>query len=483
MRKDSPSTSLIRSIENWFYAPESPYALALFRILLPFCLMFGVLPRWWHARELYSADGSPAPFWEGYGHVSLLPIPPGWLAVGLYTLLVMFLLCVMLGWKTRLSLVLAGVLYSYFGMLDALGTMAKFTIAGTHFLLILSLSNCGQVWSIDAWLRGPVPAKTLQSPRWPRRLVQLLIGIIYFGAAATKLHTPLYFNGDQLIYWMLTDVNMSNPFGEFLTLFPSLIVFMCYVTFFWEATFLFIAWRGWARSIMLSLGIVFHVMTYFTLGLVVFPAIFIAAYACFLSESEARAVGEWFARRFHRLSRWLSRVAESREQLALLRTFPGFLGVVAIVSTLGVAAEATRDPYLERGPQGKLPLPVLEDERVSELLRNDQGLRSQDKVFSFDIGTTFVGGVLADRRRTFRYGEVARIQCRVVQPHEDMWIEVNLHDAENRLIERLGDVVPRESSRANFYYNMVEAFTPGDYDLVLRVDGQEVHRKRITLAK
>ncbi|WP_437206358.1 HTTM domain-containing protein [Planctomicrobium sp. SH664] len=482
----------LQRVENWFYAPEVPYALALMRILVPFGLMFGVLPRWFHARELYSTDGIPAPFWEGYGHTDLLPILPGWGAVALYTLFVFVLTSAMLGWKTRFCLAMSALLYPYFGLLDALGTMAKFTIAGTHFLFLLTLSDCGKVWSIDAWLRGPVPESELRSPRWPRRLVQMLLGLIYLGAAATKLHTPSYFNGDQLSYWLLTNVNMANPLGEFLTLFPALIVVMCYVTLLWEATFLFLAWRGWSRVIMISLGIVFHLMTMFTLGLVVFPLIFIATYSTFLSEREARGIGEWVAGRGRALQKLTGRLADATTApgstarggwLGVLGTIPGFAAVLVVVSSLGVAAEATRDPFRERGPQGKMQLPALSDERAAELLRNDVAVSPRDKVFSYDVGTTLVGGVLADRCSKFKYGEIVRIQCRLVQPHEDIWVEVNLHDANNRVIERLGDVVPREQARATFYYTMLEAFEPGDYDLVLRCDNQELQRKRITLSR
>ena len=136
-------------------------------------------------------------------------------------------------------------------------------------MLLLSMSSCGKVWSVDRWLavrRGQTWSET--GPAWPRRLIQILIGVIYLAAAATKLHTPTFFTGDQLRFWLLTNVNMDNPFGEYLSQYPGMILVMVYVTIFWEIVFLFTCWKGVGRAINLSLGLVFHVMTIFTLGLV-----------------------------------------------------------------------------------------------------------------------------------------------------------------------------------------------------------------------
>ena len=116
--------------------------------------------------------------------------------------------------------------------------------------------------------------------------MQLLIGIIYLGAAVTKMHTPAYFSGDQLMFWMITNVNFENPVGEYLTLFPSLTVVFAYIVIVWEILFLFLAWSGWKRIIMLGLGVTFHLMTTLTLGLYVFPMVCIASYFAFFNQDD-----------------------------------------------------------------------------------------------------------------------------------------------------------------------------------------------------
>ena len=130
--------------------------------------------------------------------------------------------------------------------------------------------NCGSVWSVDAWQKkrkfnADNAGKNIKySPPisfvWTRRLVQILIGVIYFGAALTKMHTAAFFTGDQMIHWSLTELNHHNALGEFIALkIPMVLVFAAYTTIVWEVLFLFLAWgRGWGRLIMISVGIIFH---------------------------------------------------------------------------------------------------------------------------------------------------------------------------------------------------------------------------------
>ena len=91
-----------------------------------------------------------------------------------------------------------------------------------------------------------------------------------------------------------------------------------------------------------------------------------------------------------------------------------------------------------------------------------------------------IGGLLANSRDTFTHGEMAVIQCSVIPPHGDIWVEVNLHDSRDRRIERVGQVLTREKIRSHFTYTWTEAYPAGQYDLVLNLDGEEVARRLLT---
>ena len=483
MRRTSESSgSVVGAVRDFFFREEVPYGLAITRIALPPVLFADLLIRWPHARELYSADGATASIWLSYGWHSPFPEFSGAVVVGLFTLLLASLVTAALGWRTRASLAVATALYFYFTNLDAIGTLSKYTVIATHALLLLACSNCGAIWSLDA-LRRPVPCPRF--PVWPARLMQILVGVVYLGAAMTKLHTTAFFSGDQMMFWMLTHINESHPLGEWMAYYPPLLVAGAYATVVWEILFLFLCWQGWGRRAVIALGVWFHTMTLFTLGLYFFPAMHYAIYFAFLNERDALVWGGRIER------------AAARFGVSLRRLGAGFavalaptrrLGPVSFVLTLwavavaAVAAERVIDPYGERGPDGPLALHEVDPRLVAKLLGPPEPMRPQDKVFAFELGTDLFGGSVVGRKTTFRPGETVTAQCVVPPPHEDMYVECNLHTADGRILERTPRVVLREMSRQNFTYTICDAVPPGGYELVLSVAGKEVARRRFDVA-
>lgn len=485
---------MINRIRGWwaefFMAEDVPYGMALVRIVLPIVLLVGVLPRWWHVRELYSADGTPTPLWVAYGSPALLPDLPAPVAVGLFSLLVFCLITTSLGWKTRLSLVVVTVLYPAFGLLDMVSTLTKYTVLASHALLLLTLSGCGAVWSVDAWLTrsARLPAAVTGPPRtpvWPARLLQLLLAICYLGAAFTKMHTPAYFTGEQMLYWMLGDMNFENRFGEYLSLFPAVSVLGAYVTIVWEILFIALIWRrGW-RAFALTFGVLFHVLSYFMLGLIVFPLMCIALYLVFVerehAERAAVAIRLWL-RRFRSAQRRsaLTRASAPPAWLTPQASLGAFGLLAALWSVAGIEVEHHLDVYGEQSVDGPLALAPLDPDRVGRMLGPEAAIRPQDLFFACDVGTTTLGGVLVDRRETFRTGETALLQCSLAPPHPDMWVEVSLNDAQDRVIRRFGQVIGREQLRSNFTYHFDDILKAGRYEFVVTYADTEIARRPIT---
>jgi hypothetical protein len=197
-----------------------------------------------------------------------------------------------------------------------------------------------------------------------------------------------------------------------------------------------------------------------------------------------------------RCASWLKRVARRfRQDGAPARTTawapPGWMGpaqsatafalFLATVIVIGVEAEYRRDPFGERRAGGPLPLVPLPQEQVDRLYSTSRAVHPQDKLFALDLGSVALGGVVADQRKAFRSGEQAIVQCSLLPPHEDMWVEFNLHDASGSIIQRHGQVAPREVFRSSHVLKLDGELAAGDYDVVLRFDGQEVARKRFTL--
>jgi hypothetical protein len=492
----TPSAKTLRDrLGDFFYAEEVPYGLALLRICLPLALLIAAIPRWPYARELYSLDGAPTPLWDSYGYPGLLPIPSAPIAVACATLYVMSLVTLSVGWMSRTSAAVAMVLTAYLGMLDTLSSLTKFHSISTHFLLLLALSPCGTLWSVDAWLAGrrvrwpgEIDAGYRQFPVWPRRLVQCMVAVVYFAAAITKMQTPTYFSGDQLYFWLLTNVNASNPLGEYMSLWPPMLVAMALGTIVWEITFPFICWRGLPKAGALLMGLFFHIMTIVMLGLVVFPLVYLAAYWTFFDPADIRGFAAWLRRKgrrwpgIERAWRAITTPRFPRPQWATpSMSAAGFAACASLLVAGALHAERGLDVYGGNRTDGRYQLTALDADKVSRMLAADERVRPEDQVLGFDVGSRMFGGMLANTRTSFQAGERAVIECAVVPPHADLWVEANLHDARDRMLHRVGQVMTRERIRSHFHYDWTEAYPPGDYDIVLKIDGQEVTRRRIAI--
>ena len=295
----APKDGMRDRVREFFYAQEVPYGPALVRIMITFTLLWVMVPRWYFARELFSTDGAPISLWDAYSTHPWVPNPNGVVAVALATVIILTLVTSMVGWCTRFSLIVATSGYLYLTMYDIIGTLNKYTAISGHLLFLLCFSQCGAVWSVDNWLRRSrlrrqgVPSELADQPlRYPavsRRLLQILIAAVYFGAAMTKLRIPAFWTGLQLQTWMITEYNVPNFLGSHFAMYPSILVVFGYIALCWEVLFIFLAWRGLGRVTMIGLGVLFHMMTWLTLGLWVFPLVCYSGYFAFVNESDV----EW----------------------------------------------------------------------------------------------------------------------------------------------------------------------------------------------
>jgi len=489
--------SLRSRLDRFFFEPEVPYGLALIRMALPLATLGILFPRWRFAREVFSADGAIAQLSDGYGYFRMMPELPGTVVVALYGILIFALLSAAVGWCTRISLITSAILFSYFTMLDYVSTMTKYTVIVSHVLTLLALSPCGSLWSVDAWLAnrkrqtvpglGPVPHERF--PVWPRRLIQLFIGVVYFGAAITKMHTPLFFTGDMLQYWMQTHINYRHPIGEYLSLYPILLVAFAYVTIVWEVMFIFLCWKSSWRTLVLGVGVVFHFMTTLTLGLLLFPVICYCTYLSFLDEEDVQQMAAWFRRQQRRypVLRSLPRRLEAlRQRLGDPAAWraparAAFVFSLALAAVVNVEIEHRLDPYGLRRPEGRHVLQPMAQEEVARMLAPTEPLRIADRFFAIDLGTFMVGDRLANRRSQFWHGEQLIAQCILTPPHEDMHLECKIQNESNQIIERFVTIATREMFRANFNYNVTDAVPPGQYTLVIETAGQPVMQKKFTV--
>ncbi len=490
-----PPRGILGRLNAFFYSEEVPYGLALMRISISIALLLAMVPRWAYARELYSSDGAPVGVWTIYGQKPLFTEPSAEAAIAIHSVLLLACLTSCIGLCTRFSLILATAGYIYLNSLDTLGTMNKYSVIASHLVLLLCFSDCGAIWSLDNWLRrsrlrrSGVPPEIANQPRrsaaWPRRLLQLFIGIVYFGAVMTKVKIPAYFSGEQLQTWMITNYNTPNLLGRYFEPYPAILAAFGLVALVWECTFIFLAWRGIGRIVMLGIGATFHIMTLLTLGLWLFPVVCISAYLAFVNEADIDRCKQLFARwreSGRGLRATVGNIFRTRESPLLPSVNPIWAQAVFAVLVLvtaggGIALEYKLDRYGMRRPEGPYTLKELDPNYVAQLLRPSERIRNQDKVLLFDIGTRVAAGSVLDRRSEFHQGELMKAQCDLVPPHEDLWLGCEVEDAQHRVIDTTGCSVAGESMRAIFDYTIGVSMPTGDYSLVLKIGGEEIIRR------
>jgi hypothetical protein len=473
-------------IREFFFAEQAPYGIALVRMFLPAAALIPMIRRFPRVRELYSSDGASQQMFELFGQGTPLPVLPPSFAIAIYGIMIFALICGVFGFRTRLAFLIGAPLYTYFNLLDAVSTMTKYSVIAAHVLLILAVSECHLVWSIDAVLKrwkdgrddSAIPPRV---PVWPARLIQILFCFVYFGAAITKIQTQAFFSGEQMRYWMLSNWNYANPIGEFMATSTPLLLIAGYITVVWEISFPFLAWRPTGRYFALGVGVLFHFMTWISLGLWIFPLICISCYLAFLMERDIVEI-----RRFmHRLRLPTSLLGLPRFALArLIEIRPAAVPVsmawliLAMLVAIGAAeADYRLDLYGVRSNNGLMPLKALDHEVARAMINNARPLREKDKFFSFDIGSMLVGGQLANRSTEYGYGETIIAQCNINPPHEDLWVECAIEDSEARILDSSGQFVTRDALWANFHYQTGNKMAPGDYAMVLKSAGKEVARR------
>lgn len=264
---------------------------------------------------------------------------------------------------------------------------------------------------------------------------------------------------------------------------------MSYVALVWEVTFVFLVWRGPWRPWVLSIGILFHFMTVLTLGLMIFPMVCYSCYLCYLDEKDVAVIRHWWGLLLTRGTRWAQSLQRAFEAMPSPGAWSNYAkaayaaGLPLAVAFVfgGVGLEHWLDRYGDRRPEGRYTLKEVPAEEVARLLTPPTALRDSDKMFAIDTGTLLIGDMLADRRRVFRHGETLIAQCNLTPPHEDMWIECKVHDEDNRLVDRIGNIALREQFRSNFMYTISESMEPGEYTLIFENGGREVLRKHVTI--
>ena len=186
-----------------------------------------------------------------------------------------------------------------------------------NVLLLLLFSSCGKTWSLDARLRtGSWRGDGALVPAWPRHLLILQLGIMYFTAGVQKVGmtwTPM--GGWSALYIVLQDPAIARVSVPWLPKVYPLTQVATALTWVWEWSTPLLVASFWYRdtrdrpgrlraalnrldfrAIWVAFGVLFHVGIAVTMRIGIFPFAMLALYPCFFHPDEVRRALGWGVR-------------------------------------------------------------------------------------------------------------------------------------------------------------------------------------------
>jgi hypothetical protein len=148
-------------------------------------------------------------------------------------------------------------------------------------LLLVACSRGGAVWGVHSVRRGNMPGEVFV-PGWPWKLLWVYLCCMYFFSGVYKLQSPAWRNGFAMVN---VNENLAWSMAPKLTgALPELLHRLsAWITLIWELGFpLLVAFRK-TRKHALILGVLFHLVSFFTLEIGAFALYSLACYAAFPS--------------------------------------------------------------------------------------------------------------------------------------------------------------------------------------------------------
>ncbi|MFN7143323.1 MAG: HTTM domain-containing protein [Myxococcota bacterium] len=286
---------------------ESPRTMAVVRILVALVLLYD----FWKVYDL----GLVVPLWgvpEVGGLAPVMtrdPVPEmyRWLPATAATawagwgVMVVALLCLLVGFLTPLAGLVALLVSAQLAWILPLGDRG-IDLMLRNVLLLLALSGCGRVWSVDAKLFG----EKARIPSWPRYLLVIQLLVMYFAAGIQKTSVTWWpLGGYSALYLILQDPSIAAWKFQWLDRVYPLTQLAAAATMMFElgAGAVLLSWwyrdtrtrpgrlrslynRLDVRTVWLLVGVLLHIGIAGTMSLGIFPYAMLAMYPAFFHPDE-----------------------------------------------------------------------------------------------------------------------------------------------------------------------------------------------------
>jgi Vitamin K-dependent gamma-carboxylase len=272
---------------GWLTRPVAAERVAALRIALALALLFdlvvSILPHFgtfFSPESLGGRDQYPWRFREGHLYWSILRVlPDAWGPQFVMGVWIAAALALLVGFRPFASGLLAWACAVSFWNINPWIANGGDQLRNS-LLFVTALSRSGALWGVQSVRRGGYAGPVLV-PGWPVKVLVVQLCCIYFFSGIHKLLYPQWRDG-----WVMYFVNHDLAWS----LVPNLTSLVpvafhklsTWITLVWEIGFPFLIAYHRTRTATLLLGVVFHVITLFTLEVGAFATYSLVFYAVFV---------------------------------------------------------------------------------------------------------------------------------------------------------------------------------------------------------
>ena len=265
-------------LNRWLFKQVDNSALVVFRALFGLLIAieaFGAIFTGWVRRTLMEPDFT----FNFIGFEFLQPLPGNGM-IWYYSIMGIFGVFVMVGFKYRLSMISYGIMWS------GVYLMQKSSYNNHYYLLmllcfIMSWLPAHRWFSVDAWLKPKI--SSISMPRWVWVVIVLQLWIVYTYASVAKFYPdwldgsfPAMLMSTKKDYWLVGEILQESWVRYAITYFGLLFDLLIIPLLLWKRT----------RLLAFLAAIFFHLFNSFIFHIGIFPYMSLA-FCIFFFPSES----------------------------------------------------------------------------------------------------------------------------------------------------------------------------------------------------
>ncbi len=278
------------ALSNYLQKNTSAAPLAVFRVFFGLMMLISILRFSLHG-WIYKLYIEPKFFFSYYGFSWVQPL-------GNFTYLIFIIcgiasLCVALGYKYRIAIILFFLSFTYIELMDKTTYLNHYYfISCVAFLMIFLPANA--YFSVDAYKN---PSKSfLRVPQWTIDSIKFLLGMVYFYAGLAKLNSDWLFNAMPLKIWLPSKYDLPI-LGNLLQQEWVLYVFS-WSGAIYDLAIPFLLLYKPTRWFAFALVVIFHVLTRVLFPIGMFPFIMIVSSLIFFDAGVHQRIIGFISRIF-----------------------------------------------------------------------------------------------------------------------------------------------------------------------------------------